>query len=312
MNKLKVFVSALLTLALVLVTIKNWGTIDAGLQVLAGAPIGLLLGALFLLLLTFLLAALSYKLLALHTLSFRRLILVELAAAAVNRLLPAGLGGLGLNGWNLLRHKHSGAQATAVISTNNLLGIGMHILALCAMISLGYGSLPRQVAVHSGMFALSIFGALLVATAGLIFRTKIHRFLRNVWQSLLQYKKRPQQFGAAAATQLALTGCNVLILQLSLVAAQVNMRLSAVFMVYSLGVLLGSLTPTPGGIAGVEAGLAGGLVAYGAPLELAAAAVIAFRVVTFWLPIVPGGMALLWLQKQGLLKGARGHIMKTV
>jgi len=207
MNKLKVFVSALLTLALVLVTIKNWDTIHVGLQVLAGAPIRLLLAALLLLLLTFLLAALSYKLLALHTLSFRQLILVELAAAAVNRLLPAGLGGLGLNGWNLLRHKHSGAQATAVISTNNLLGIGMHILALCAMISLGYGSLPRQVAVHSGMFALSIFGALLVATAGLIFRTKIHRFLRNVWQSLLQYKNRPLQFGAAAASQGQLSGC---------------------------------------------------------------------------------------------------------
>ena len=70
------------------------GAIDAGLQVLAGlnraAPSRSVVIAPDLLL-----AALSYKFLALHTLSFRQLILVELAAAAVNRLVPAGLGGLG-------------------------------------------------------------------------------------------------------------------------------------------------------------------------------------------------------------------------
>ena len=311
MNKRKVFVAGLLTLALVVVTIKNWDIIFAGLQVLQQAPLHLLTLSLALLAATFCLAALSYKLLAFHKLSLRQLVVVEMAAAAVNRLLPAGLGGLGLNGWYLLRHKHSAPQATAVISINNLLGMLVHMMAFMAMLLLGYGQLPRDLSISTQIMFLGSLIAVILATAALFFRTKISSFLRNVGRSLAGYKKRPLQFLAAAISQLSLTICNVIILELSLMAAQIHMSLATVFVVYSLGVLLGALMPTPGGVAGVEAGLTGGLVAYGAPLDLAAAAVIAFRVVTFWLPIIPGAVALLWLQKQGLLKGARHHIMRA-
>lgn len=68
--------------------------------------------------------------------------------------------------------------------------------------------------------------------------------------------------------------------------------------IYSTGILLGSLVPTPGGLAGVEAGLVAGFVAYDVPAETALAITIAFRFVTYWLPLVPGFVALYYSRRK--------------
>lgn len=56
--------------------------------------------------------------------------------------------------------------------------------------------------------------------------------------------------------------------------------------------------PTPGGLAGVEAGLVGGFMAYGVTATAAIAIALAFRLVTYWLPIVPGAIALYVSRRQ--------------
>jgi uncharacterized membrane protein YbhN (UPF0104 family) len=60
---------------------------------------------------------------------------------------------------------------------------------------------------------------------------------------------------------------------------------------YSLG-HAGAFLPTPGGIGGTEGGLIGTFVAYGTPLDLAAAAVLAYRVFQLGLPAIFGAVAL--------------------
>ena len=65
-----------------------------------------------------------------------------------------------------------------------------------------------------------------------------------------------------------------------------------------LGYLIGylaNLIPIPGGFGVLEGGLAGALIAYGAPATQAAAAVIVYHVVAFWIPSIGGllGYALL-------------------
>jgi len=72
---------------------------------------------------------------------------------------------------------------------------------------------------------------------------------------------------------------------------------SDLFIVYTAGVLLGAAVPTPGGLAGVEAGLVGGFMAYGVTATAAIAIALAFRLVTYWLPIAPGAIALLYCRK---------------
>lgn len=50
--------------------------------------------------------------------------------------------------------------------------------------------------------------------------------------------------------------------------------------------------PAPGGIGPVDAATVFALVAYGAPMELATASVIGYRVLTVWLPLLPGTLVL--------------------
>ena len=61
---------------------------------------------------------------------------------------------------------------------------------------------------------------------------------------------------------------------------------------YTLG-HAGALLPTPGGVGGTEGGLIGMFVAYGTPLDLAAAAVLGYRVFQLGLPAVLGAVSLL-------------------
>ena len=61
---------------------------------------------------------------------------------------------------------------------------------------------------------------------------------------------------------------------------------------YTLG-HAGALLPTPGGVGGTEGGLIGMFAAYGTPLDLAAAAVLAYRVFQLGLPAVLGAISLL-------------------
>ncbi|MEJ7715642.1 MAG: hypothetical protein WKF40_08060 [Thermoleophilaceae bacterium] len=60
---------------------------------------------------------------------------------------------------------------------------------------------------------------------------------------------------------------------------------------------LGGLLPIPGGIGGIDGGLIGTLIVYGTPAAGTAAAVLAYRVILFWLPLVAGGIAFAALRR---------------
>jgi uncharacterized membrane protein YbhN (UPF0104 family) len=60
---------------------------------------------------------------------------------------------------------------------------------------------------------------------------------------------------------------------------------------------LGGLLPLPGGIGGIDGGLFGALVLLGTPVATTAAAVLAYRVILFWLPLLVGSIAFLSLRR---------------
>ncbi len=72
-------------------------------------------------------------------------------------------------------------------------------------------------------------------------------------------------------------------------------------MVYLAGATIGQAAPTPGGLGAVEAALAAGLTAAGLDAGTAVSAVLLYRLITFWLPTVPGYLALNRLTREGLL-----------
>ncbi len=72
--------------------------------------------------------------------------------------------------------------------------------------------------------------------------------------------------------------------------------LAPVIIAYFVG-QLANVIPIPGGVGGVEGGMIGALIAFGAQGSLAILGVLAYRVISFWLPTVPGGIAYLRLRR---------------
>jgi uncharacterized membrane protein YbhN (UPF0104 family) len=72
--------------------------------------------------------------------------------------------------------------------------------------------------------------------------------------------------------------------------------LSIILMGYLLG-QLGGLLPLPGGLGGVDGGLIGVLIVFGAPAAMTVAAVLAYRLILFWVPLLIGGVAFASLRR---------------
>jgi uncharacterized membrane protein YbhN (UPF0104 family) len=71
---------------------------------------------------------------------------------------------------------------------------------------------------------------------------------------------------------------------------------SVILMAYLVG-QLGGLLPIPGGIGGIDGGLIGTFVVFGTPASAAAAAVLAYRIILFWIPLVLGAVAFFSLHR---------------
>ena len=78
-------------------------------------------------------------------------------------------------------------------------------------------------------------------------------------------------------------------------------ELAAIALVYLAGSTLGQAAPTPGGLGAVEAAYVAGLTVAGIDSGVAVSATLLFRLLTFWIPTVPGYWSFNWLQKVGAL-----------
>jgi uncharacterized membrane protein YbhN (UPF0104 family) len=58
------------------------------------------------------------------------------------------------------------------------------------------------------------------------------------------------------------------------------------------------MLPVPGGFGVLEAGLAGMLIAYGAPATQAAAAVVVYHAIAFWIPSLGGLFGYTFLRRR--------------
>jgi uncharacterized membrane protein YbhN (UPF0104 family) len=79
-------------------------------------------------------------------------------------------------------------------------------------------------------------------------------------------------------------------------AVGASVPVSIILMGYLIGQLGGAL-PLPGGVGGIDGGLIGTLVVYGAPAAPTVAAVLAYRIILFWLPLIGGSIAFLLLRR---------------
>jgi glycosyltransferase 2 family protein len=121
------------------------------------------------------------------------------------------------------------------------------------------------------------------------------RSLANIGEIARQPSKMIELFGGS----LTITMGYILALEVSVSAFGAGPAFTSIALVYLIGSVVSSVAPTPGGIGAVEATLIAGLTSAGMTSTTAIAAVIMFRLATFWIPLLPGWGALVVLQRSG-------------
>jgi len=243
---------------------------------------------------TFVAAALAQRGAVERRLPLYPMTLVQVACSFVNRVTPAGTGGLGLNERYLERAGLPRPSALAAIGLNALAGAVVHALGVAVAIAalgrsgIGGAPLPRGFAVLVGVVvAFTLAGIVLLSPL----RRRITGPLKRAATDLVRVLRRPGQAAQLFSGNVGVTLGNALALAACLAAFHAHADLLQVIVVYLGGSAVASVSPTPGALGAVEAALVAGLTGVGVHAGPAVAGVLAFRLVTFWLPTLPGFFA---------------------
>jgi len=296
-------VAVLLLVGLLYVTIPQLGFFDSNREMLLQSDWRLLGLSVVCLLASFAAASIIYLQLSPKPLHFSTTYLVQIASAFAGKVLPAGLGSISVNYLYLRRRGCRQAVAATVVAVNNLLGFvghGLWLLLVVVLLSNQAKGLVLQDI--NGWVIAGVAAGLVVLLAVLVaLRRQLRRAIKEVVSQLRTYHRQPTKIVIALGASMALTACNIAIVWLSSQALQVPLSILAAAVALTTGILAQTVTPTPGGLGGVEAGLVGGLLLTGVKLEDAVAVTILFRLVTYWLPLGLGGGALLLAVRRRLL-----------
>jgi uncharacterized membrane protein YbhN (UPF0104 family) len=146
--------------------------------------------------------------------------------------------------------------------------------------------------------ALVIGLALVVPRLRRMAADKLRPKLTDIWLNVKQVAKSPrkliQLFGGAAASQVLVA----LTLGASLRAFDDHLSLSTLIVVITLASMIGGVSPVPGGMGVVEAGMILGLTAAGITESDATAAVFIQRLFTSYLPPIWGWATLVWMRRR--------------
>ncbi|CAM5668944.1 Flippase-like domain-containing protein OS=Streptomyces tendae OX=1932 GN=F3L20_05420 PE=4 SV=1 [Streptomyces tendae] len=246
---------------------------------------------------------------------FPRTVAAQVAGSFVKIVAPAAVGGVALNTRFLQRSGVRPGLAVASVGASQLFGLGCHIVML---LSFGYltgtektPSLSPSRTVIAGLLTVAVL--VLVVTSVPFLRkfvvTRVRSLFAGVVPRMLDVLQ-PQKLVTGIGGMLLLTACFVMCLDTSIRAfgdETTSISIASVAVVFLAGNALGSAAPTPGGVGAVEATLTVGLIAVGLPKEVAATAVLLFRLLTLWLPVLPGWLAFNHLTRKGALFNASGR-----
>lgn len=240
------------------------------------------------LLLTYLFAAGLYMVLSPRRLRLLPTYLLQVAGSFAGRLLPAGLGAIGVGFLYLRRQGCSAGQAAAVVATNNLLGFVGNAILLAGLFIIWpqqFGSLtwPR---LNKYLLIGVVVGLVLIwwLARRPVWRRKLH----DLWGQLMAYRRQPARLALALLLSLALTAAYAVMLFWSGEAYGVHLSYGLALAAMTAGVALGAGTPTPGGLGGVEAGIIAVLVGSGLDYSSAFGTALLYRLISYWLAIAIG------------------------
>jgi undecaprenyl-diphosphatase len=145
-----------------------------------------------------------------------------------------------------------------------------------------------------------------LAAGGLVFwsplgRRRLVTPALRAGRELAGVLRRPAKAAHLLGGSTGVTLTYALTLACCLAAFGAQVPLVSTIAVYLAGAAVASVSPTPGGLGVMEAALVAGLTAVGAATGPAVAGVLVFRLLTFWLPILPGWLGYRALRADGTI-----------
>ena len=217
------------------------------------------------------------------------------------------IGSLTVNTYYLTRETKSVALAGSTMALNAATSSVAFILII-AVALIGNLNAFTNISTKSHNIHWSLV-AIVILVVGFIcwylihskkFIYRIKSTLKDLWSNFKKYKNNPMKvIGGVVFNALgSLTGITCLYLCGRSVGLELTY--SEAILSYTMGNIIGSLIPSPGGLGGAEAGLYGGLVFFGLDADLSLITVLIYRLISYWLPIVPGYLMYRHLRKTEL------------
>jgi uncharacterized protein (TIRG00374 family) len=252
-------------------------------------------------------ATLSLTAFVVYKVNWLHALLAQLAAKFITLVTPPAVGAVSVNIRFLQRTGLSPGIAGAAVAMSQVAMFATH-LVMILLVSVIAGTSNELRFDPPRWVLLTIFSVILLLFMAFSFpptRNWLNQItfnLRNQTSAaILKSLTQPRRFAMSVLGSLLMNLAYILCLAATIRAFGNNTDLITVAFIYLAGATLGSLAPTPGGLGAVEAVLVAALTAGGLPAATAISVTLLYRLVTFWLPILPGWIGFNYLTRRQAL-----------
>jgi undecaprenyl-diphosphatase len=233
----------------------------------------------------------------------------QFASSFVNRVSPANVGGMALNVRFLQKAGVPTAEAVAGVGLNSAAGGIVHVVLLVVFFAWAGRSGGTGFSIPGGSrvlviiaVALAVVGVIVATRRGRrLMRTHVLTFLEQALASVISLARSPLKIAALFGGSLGVTLAYVGALAAAVAAVHGDLTIAEVGAVYLGASIIAAAAPTPGGLGAMEAAVVAGLTGVGMESGPAVAAVLGFRLMTYWLPILPGWISFHVLERRDLI-----------
>ncbi|GAA1529064.1 lysylphosphatidylglycerol synthase domain-containing protein [Dactylosporangium maewongense] len=253
-----------------------------------------------------------------------RLLAVQVAASFANHVLPAGSGGMGINIRFLRKHGLGPGAAVGSVGLNTLVGAVTHTLLLVVAVAIS-PSLARGIHVpgswrDSVSRAAGPAGWILLAVCGLALAAGLAAAVRPAWRRRMAERavgagrrvgeelrrlwgvlRDPYRAAALWLGSFSTPLLHAIILYAVLRSLGVAVTVGTAVVLYLVVSTLSAFVPSPGGIGALDVAMLAGLTAIGVSSAVALGAVVGYRLITVWVPLLPSAFVLAVLLRRRII-----------
>jgi undecaprenyl-diphosphatase len=233
----------------------------------------------------------------------------RLASSFANRLTPARTGGTALGVRALQKQGVATDVALGSVGLAAVAGLVVHLVILSITVQVGIDTDSLDLGVDADAVLPVALGVAGVVAGAVLLVPRLRRAvvgalgpaLSRSFAGLRDVAGRPVRLVQLALGPAVTTAAYATALVLSVRAVGGDLDTPSIVLAFLVAAIVAAPVPTPGGLVAVEAALIAGLVVLGETTAVAVAAVFIYRLATYWLPIVPGFLAIRAMRDSGRL-----------